>query len=56
MLIMISMHLLVLSVDNRCKLFGPRFGSKLFETLMVFLNSFFENVNFEEEKRADQKT
>ena len=33
--------ILIMNVDNLCKQFGPRLGSKLFETLMVFLNRFF---------------
>ena len=27
--------------DNLCKQIGPRTGSKLFDTLMVFLKDFF---------------
>ena len=48
--------LLVSSADNLYKQFGPRSGrttclarsgSKLFDTLMVFLKEFFEKVDFE---------
>ena len=47
---------LVLSADNLCKQFVPRSGpterrawsgSKLFDTLMLFLKEFFEKVIFE---------
>ena len=46
------------STDTFCKQFGPRSGptacrsssgSKLFDTLQVFLKEFFEKVNFEKE-------
>ena len=37
----------VLPADNICKQFGPRSDLKLFDTLMVFLKDFTENVNFE---------
>ena len=44
------------SADNHCKQFGPRSGPtdlnpKLFDTLMVFLKDFFEEVSFENEVR-----
>ena len=39
------MCLLVLSADNLCKRAWS--GSKLFDTQIVFLKVFFENVNFE---------
>ena len=53
----------MLSADNFCKQFGPRSGlikcqagsgSKLFDTLMVFLKEFLEKVDFEK-KSADGK-
>ena len=51
-----TLCLQVLSADNLCRLFGPRSGptkcraksgSKLFDTLSVFLKEFFEKVDFE---------
>ena len=51
------------SADNLGKQFGPRSGptkcqalsgSKLFDTLMVFLKEFFKKVDFEK-KSADNK-
>ena len=52
---------LLLSADNLCKQFGPRSGltkrrawsgSKLFDTLMVFLKDFpFEKVNLKKKKK-----
>ena len=53
------------STDNLCKQFGPRsgpteycslFGSKLFDTLIVFLKDFFEKVNFEEKVSGYNKS
>ena len=50
---------LFLSADIHCKQFGPRlgltkhqafFGSKLFDTLMVFLKDSFEKVNLRKRK------
>ena len=55
----LMLSLLVASVDNLCKQFwlrsGPTkclawSGSKLFDTLMVFLKEFFEKVDFEKVK------
>ena len=46
------------SADNLCKQFGLRSGpsrSKLFDTLIVFLNFFLENFNFEKVSRRQQK-
>ena len=54
----------MLSADKLCKQFGPRpgptecrscSGSKLFDTLIVFLKEFFEKVNFEKISRQHQK-
>ena len=54
-----SYCLLVSSAGNLCKQFGPRSGQtkcwalsgfKLFDTLMVFLDFFFEKVNFENQQ------
>ena len=51
------------SADNICKQFGPKLGltkcqvwsvSNQFDTLMVFLKEFFEEINFEK-KSADDK-
>ena len=59
-----ALCLLVLSADNLCKQFGPRSsptkhrvwsGSKLFDTLMVFLKEFFKKVNFEKNKQTTKK-
>ena len=53
----------VSSADNRCKRFAPRSGptkrrarsgSKLSDTLMVFLKEFFEKVNFEKISRRQK--
>ena len=35
---------------------GTWFGSKLFDTVMVFLNFVFEKVDSEEKSAADKKT
>ena len=51
------------SADKLCKQFGPRpgpecwscSGSKLFDTLIVFLKEFFEKVNFKKISRRHQK-
>ena len=42
------------SADNlKCRQFGPKSGPTiLFDTLMVFLNFFFEKVDFEKNKQA----
>ena len=56
--------LLVLSADNLCKHFGPRSrpikcqslsGSKLFDTLIVFLKFFFEKIDFEKSQQTTAK-
>ena len=36
-------YLLVQSADNLCKQFGPRSGSKLFDTDGIFLKEIFKN-------------
>ena len=52
------------SADNLCKQFGPRpgptecrscSGSKLFDTLTVFLKEFLEKVNFEKNRQTTSK-
>ena len=52
------------SADNLCKQFGPRSGptecrswsgSKLFDTLIVFLKEFFEKVDFEKNQQTTTK-
>ena len=55
------------SADNLGKQFGPRSGlknrqgsragsgSKLFDTLMVYLKEFFQNVNFEKNQQTIKK-
>ena len=57
-------YLLVSSADNLCKQFGPRSdptkcrawsGSKLFDTLMVFLKEFFKKVDFEKIHQTTKK-
>ena len=47
--------LLVSSADNICEQFGPRSGSKLFDTLMVFLKEFFETFDFEKNQQTTTK-
>ena len=55
------------SADNFCKQFGPRskirpnkmsslIGSKLFDTLMVFLEEFFEKADFEKKLANGKKS
>ena len=53
---LLILYLLVPSADNLCKQFGPRSGptecwsfagTKLFDTLIVFLKEFFEKVDVE---------
>ena len=41
------MCLQLASADNIYKQFGPRPGSKQFDTLVVFMKDFFEKVYFE---------
>ena len=59
-----TLCLLVPSVDNICKQFGPRSGptkcrawpgSKLFDTLMVFLKEFYEKVEIEKNQQKTKK-
>ena len=61
----VNLHLLVLSADNLCKQFEPRSGptkcrarsgSKLFDTLIVFLKEFFEKNHFEKKSVDDKST
>ena len=56
--------LLVPSADNLCKQFKPRSGpikrparsgSKLFDSLIVFLKEFLEKVDFEKKSADDKK-
>ena len=56
--------LLVSSADNLSKIFGPRpgrtkcqacSGSKLFDTLMVFLKEFFVKDDFEKDQQTTNK-
>ena len=58
-----TLYLLVSSSDNLCKQFGPRSGptkcrawsgSKLFDTLMVFIKEFFIKVDFEKISRRQK--
>ena len=60
----LTLYPLVSSADNLCKQFGPRSGptehwarsgSKLFDTLMVFLKEFFEKIDFGKKISADDK-
>ena len=53
--------ILMSSADNFCKQFGPRSGlterrdisgSKLFDTLIVFLKELFEKVDFEKSQQT----
>ena len=41
------------SGDNLCKQIGP--GSKLFDTLIIFLKEFFERVDFEKNQQKTKK-
>ena len=50
-----TLYLLVVSADNLCKQFGSRSGSKLFDTLMVFLKEFFEKADFEKYQQTKKK-
>ena len=59
-----TLCLLMSSADNLCKQFGPRPGltkcqawpgSKLFDTLMVFMKEFFEKVEFGKISRRQKK-
>ena len=63
-LYILTLYPLVSSADNFYKLFGPKSGptkhqawsgSKLFDTLMVFLKEFFEKVDFEKNSADDKK-
>ena len=60
----LALCLLVSSADDLCKQFGPRSGptkcrawsgSKLFDTLMIFLKEFFKKVNFEKNQQTAKK-
>ena len=60
----ITLCLLVPSADTFCKELGTRSGptkcwawsgSKLFDTLMIFLKEFFKNINFEKKSADDKK-
>ena len=54
----LTLYLLVLCGDIFYKQFGTRSGrsgSKLFDTLMVFLKEFFEKVDFEKKKQEMTK-
>ena len=60
----LTLYLLASSADNFCKQFGPRSGptkcralsgSKLFDTLMVFLKEFFKKVDFEKYQQTKKK-
>ena len=57
----ILVRTVVSSTDNLCKQFEPRSGptkgqvtsgSKLFDTLMIFLKVFFEKVDFEKNQQT----
>ena len=61
---LLTLCLLVSPADNLCKQFGPRSGPtkcqawsgyKLFDTLMVLLKEFFENVDFEKNQQTEKK-
>ena len=41
--------------DNLCKQFETRSGSKLFDTMVVFMKEFFEKVDFEKKSEDDKK-
>ena len=52
----------MLSADIPCKQVGPRSGwtksrsgSKLFDTLTVYLKEFFQNINFEKNQQTTKK-
>ena len=58
------LYLLMSSADNLSKQFRPRSGltkcrarsgSKLFDTLMVFLKEFFEKIDFEKNQQMTNK-
>ena len=60
----LTLYLLESSADNFCKQFGPRSGStkclalsgsKLFDTLVVFLKEFFKKVDFEKYQQTTTK-
>ena len=53
--ICLTLYLLLSSADNFCKQFGPRSGSKLFDTPMVFLKEFFKKVDFEKKHQTTKK-
>ena len=43
------------STDHLCKQFGPRSGSKLYDTLIVFLKDFMKKVNIPQVSTQQQK-
>ena len=45
----------MLSADNLCKQFGPRSGSKLFDTLMVFLKEFLKKLILKKNQQTTKK-
>ena len=60
----LTLCVLVSSADNLSKMFGPRpgptkcracSGSKLFDTLKVFLKEFFQKDDFEKKSADDKK-
>ena len=60
----LTLYILMSSADIFCKQFrtrsGPtkrqaQSGSKLFDTLMVFLKEFFEKVDFEKKQQTTKK-
>ena len=50
-----TLYLLVSSADNFCKQFGSRSGSDLFDTQLVFLKEYFEEVYFEKNQQTTKK-
>ena len=51
----LTLCLLLSSANNLCKQFGPRSGSILFDTLMVFMKEFFKKVDFEKNHKKTKK-
>ena len=60
----LTLHLLVSSADNFCKQFGPGSGptkrwawsgSKLYDTLIIFLKEFFEKLDSENNQQTTKK-
>ena len=52
----LTLCLQVSSADNLGKQFGPRSGSKLFDTLMVFLKEFFQKLILKKNPAENKKT